>query len=66
MFKKLLANCEVKQEMLAKQLNVTQALVSKWVTGKGVPKVTMVADIAAALDVSIETVVACFTRKKGE
>ena len=57
MFKKLLAKCEIKQEVLAKKLNVTQALVSKWVTGKGFPKITIVSDIAAALDVSIETVV---------
>lgn len=63
MFKKLLANCEVKQDMLAKRLNVTQALVSRWVTGKGLPKITMVAEIATALNVSVETVVACFTKK---
>lgn len=63
MFKKLLFNCDVKQETLAKKLKVTQALVSKWVTGKGFPKVSVVPDIAAALGVSIETVVLCFTKK---
>lgn len=63
MFRKLLANCETKQENLAKQLNVTQALVSRWVTGTGLPKVTMIPSIAAALGVSIEDVVLCFAKK---
>ena len=51
MFKKLLANSEMNQEQLAQKLKVTQALVSKWVTGKSVPKTTMLPDIAAALKV---------------
>ena len=63
MFKKLLANSGMNQEQLAQKLKVTQALVSKWVTGKSVPKTTMLPDIAAALKVSVETVVECFIKE---
>ena len=63
MFRKLLAMCEVKQDVLAKRLNVTQALVSKWVVGKGYPRITIIPAIAEALNVSIEEVVNAFAKK---
>lgn len=60
MFKKLLANSGITQEDLAKKLDVTQALISKWVTGKGAPRTQMLPDIASALKVDVSEVVACF------
>ena len=60
MFKKLLFDCDMTQEQLADKLNVTQALVSKWVTGKCVPKTQMLPSIAKILKVDVGEVVACF------
>lgn len=61
MFKKLLVNCNTTQEELANKLNVTQALVSKWATGKGQPRTKMLSQIANALGVDVSTVVECFS-----
>ena len=66
MFKKLLVNCDITQEELAEKLNVTQALISKWVTGKGVPRTQMLPKIANALKVDVSEVVACFVEHKEE
>lgn len=60
MFKKLLFDCNMTQEQLADKLDVTQALVSKWVTGKGIPKTQMLPRIAKILNVDVSEVVACF------
>lgn len=60
MFKTLLVNSGTTQEDLAKKLKVTQALISKWVTGKGTPRTQMLPDIASALKVNVSDVVACF------
>ena len=66
MFKKLLANCGITQEELAEKLNVTQALISKWVTGKGVPRTQMLPNIATALNVDVTVVVDCFANQTDE
>lgn len=69
MFKKLLANCGITQEELAEKLNVTQALISKWVTKKGAPRTQMLPSIASILNVDVSVVVACFadqTEEDGE
>lgn len=66
MFKKLLANSKTTQEELAVKLNVTQALISKWVTGKGTPRTQMLPNIASALNVDISEVVSCFANQTEE
>ncbi len=48
------------QIRLAERLGVTQALVSKWATGEGVPRTKMLPKIAEALGVSVEEIVNCF------
>lgn len=66
MFKKLLGNCGITQEELAEKLNVTQALISKWVTGKGAPRTQMLPSIASVLKVDVSVVVACFANQTEE
>ena len=61
MFKKLLVNSNITQDQLAERLNVTQALISKWVTGKCAPRTPMLSKIAVVLRVDVSEVVACFT-----
>ena len=60
MFKKLLSNADLTQETLAKELNVSQALISKWVRNKCQPSIQMLPLIAKTLKVDVITVLACF------
>ena len=62
-FKKLLVNCNITQEELAEKLNVTQALISKWATGKCAPRTQMLPSIASALNVEVSVVVECFSNQ---
>lgn len=41
------------QKQLAEQLSVSDKTISKWETGKGLPDITIVADLASALGVSL-------------
>lgn len=61
-FKELMGN--VTQKELAKKLGSTQQLISRWASGKGVPKTTDLPRIANALNVSVEQVLECFTAEK--
>lgn len=58
-FKELMGN--VTQRELAMKLGATQQLISRWVSGKGVPKTTDLPRIAKALNVPVERVLECFT-----
>lgn len=60
MFQDIMKTKGFTQTQLAKKLGVTQALISKWVNGEGVPRTTMLPKIAEALGVSIEEIVNCF------
>lgn len=59
-FQNLLKTNGFTQIKLAERLKVTQALVSKWVTGDGTPRTKMIPEIAEVLGVSVEEVVNCF------
>ena len=58
-FKELMGN--VTQRELANKLGTTQQSISRWASGKGVPKTTDLPKIAKALNVPVERVVECFT-----
>ncbi len=60
MFRQLLRTSGYTQIELARKLGVTQALVSKWVTGRGTPKTVTISKIAKVLKVSTDEVIACF------
>lgn len=63
MFRELREKSGITQKTLACRLTLDQTTISKWETGNAVPKITMVSDIAKALGVTVEEVVACFTKK---
>lgn len=65
-FKELRETKNISQRKLAQKIGVTSNAVNQYERGKRIPSLIIVSEIAAALDVSIETVVACFMRKKGE
>ena len=60
-FKELMGN--ITQRELAEKLGTTQQLISRWVSGKGVPKTTDLPRIAKALKVPVEQVLECFTKE---
>ena len=41
------------QKELAEKLNVTDKAVSKWETGRGIPDVSLIVDVADALEISV-------------
>ena len=51
--KRLRAQRRMTQEQLARQLGVTSKAVSKWETARGLPDVTLLEPLAAALHVSV-------------
>ncbi len=64
MLKLLRKKAGLTQAELAKKINRKQSVVSSWENGKATPDVLIVSSIAAALDVSVEQVVECFTKNK--
>ena len=60
MFRQLLRTSGYTQVELARKLGVTQALISKWVTGRGTPKTVTISKIAEVFGVSVDEVIACF------
>ncbi|MFI3128424.1 MAG: helix-turn-helix transcriptional regulator [Bacillota bacterium] len=62
MFKELMKEKSIKQQVLADKLNVSQVLISKWVNGMCQPQIDMLPSIAKVLGVSIEEVVKCFQK----
>lgn len=59
-FKKLLNNANKTQLQLAKEVGVTQALISKWVVGKCQPQLNMVGRLAEVLHCTVEDILSCF------
>ena len=51
------------QEKLSKRLKVSQSLISQWVRGICEPRIEQLPELAAALGVSVEQVIECFTKK---
>lgn len=54
---KFIASCRKKQkltqEQLAEKLNITYKAVSKWETGKGLPDASIMKDLCAVLDITV-------------
>lgn len=51
--KSLRESKKMTQAMLAEKLSVSDKAISKWETGKGIPDITMIEPLAAALSVSV-------------
>ncbi len=47
---------QITQKQLADKLNVTNRAVSKWETGKGLPDITLLTELAYILDVSVDEI----------
>ena len=58
----ILASKNITQSMLAKKLKVTQPCVSNWCNRKGQPNLQTMQKLADALDVDLQTIVACFVQ----
>lgn len=52
----------ITQSMLAKKLKVTQPCISNWCNRKGQPNIQTMQKLADALDVDLQTIVACFVQ----
>lgn len=63
-FKELLKQENCTQSEMAKALDVTQQLVSKWVNGKCTPDPTMILGISKKLKYSSDIILNCFVNKK--
>ncbi|MBQ8885012.1 MAG: helix-turn-helix transcriptional regulator [Clostridia bacterium] len=63
MLKELRKKKGLTQAALAEKLNRKQSVVSSWENGNATPDIFIVSALSAALGVSIETVVECFTKK---
>ena len=61
-FRELMKSKSQTQVLLAKQLGVTQSLISQWMNGKCQPQVDMIPDIAKVLNCTVEEVVNCFKK----
>jgi transcriptional regulator with XRE-family HTH domain len=59
-FKELLKEVDVTGTQLARRLGITRAAVAKWCSGEASPPCSKMNDIAKALHVNVERVVACF------
>ena len=57
MFKILRIKAGFTQKTLAERLGVAQNLVSCWETGKAMPRVLILQDLAAVLDVSVDELI---------
>lgn len=52
----------IKQEYLAEILEVSQASVSRWETGKATPNLSTMQKLAEVLEVDLQTIVDCFSK----
>ena len=59
-FKELLKEVDMNGAQLARRLGISTAAVSAWCKGKSTPNYDKLPEIAKALNVSLEKVVACF------
>lgn len=59
-FKELLKEVDMNGAQLARRLGITTAAVSAWCTGEASPSYSKLPEIAKALNVSLERVIACF------
>lgn len=62
MFKQILQEKGLTQIKLAQRLEVTQALISKWVTGKSIPRFETMQKLAEVLECDLATITSCFVR----
>lgn len=62
MFREYLKKNEVTQTEIAKRIKCTQQVISKWCTGKSEPSLYYMRKLADALDVDLQTIVACFVQ----
>lgn len=53
-FKELLKRCNIRGAHLARQLGVSRVVVSRWVTGKALPRTEYLPEIVEILNVSYE------------
>lgn len=60
MLKELLKLKKITQSAIAKQMNVSQQLVSFWCTGKCQPNITQLRPLCRILKVDINTLIDCF------
>lgn len=65
MFKALIKEKHIKQEDIARELNVTQSSISLWCSGKAYPTLDKVPALACLLNVSIEELVNALIKTKG-
>ena len=56
----------IKQEYLAKILEVSQASVSRWETGKATPNLSTMQRLAEVLEVDLQIIVDCFSKNNKE
>lgn len=62
----LLRRCKITQTQLAKELGVTQSLVSQWARKICQPNIEQIPIIAQFLGVTSDEIIACFTKMKEE
>lgn len=62
-FKQLLYEKFASQNDLAKEINVSKQLVSRWIIGKNQPRLEEVLKLSKALNVSTETIIKCFVKE---
>lgn len=60
MFKSLLKTKKISQAALAKELNITQQLVSSWCIGRCQPNISQLRPLCRILKVDINTIIDCF------
>lgn len=61
-FREVLKQKEITQVKLAKELGVTQALISKWVNGELTPRTKMLPKISKILNVTVDNVISYFAK----
>ena len=60
MLKDLIKEKKVTQKSMAKNLGVTQSLISQWCSGKCQPQISQLKPLCQMLKVDLETLVDCF------
>ena len=63
-FKKLLEEKDMSGARLGRKIGVTRSLISRWVSGKSLPRTKDIPKIAEILGVTVERVLECFTTHK--
>ncbi len=58
----IIENKSMTQNLLSKTIGVSQPAISKWCTGKSEPSLYYMQKLADALEVDLQTIVACFVQ----